>query len=53
MYNFMKQNNIKVERGVEYRNYQRQVAILTDFGQKTVKRSKKEENNIKNSQKIN
>ena len=31
MYNFMKQNYIEVERGVEYRNYQREVAILTDF----------------------
>ena len=31
MYNFMKQNNIEVERGVYYRNYQREVAILTDF----------------------
>ena len=31
MYNFMKQNYIEVERGVEYRNYQRKVAILTDF----------------------
>ena len=31
MYNFMKQNYIEVERGVEYRNYQEKVAILTDF----------------------
>ena len=31
MYNFMKQNYIGLERGVEYRNYQREVAILTDF----------------------
>ena len=31
MYNFMKQNYIEVERGVEYSNYQRAVAILTDF----------------------
>ena len=31
MYNFMKQNYIKVERGIEYMNYKREVAILTDF----------------------
>ena len=31
MYNFMKQNYIEVERGIEYRNYQREAAILTDF----------------------
>ena len=31
MYNFIKQNYIEVERGVEYRNYQREVAILIDF----------------------
>ena len=31
MYNFMKQNYIEVERGIEYMNYQRKVAILTDF----------------------
>ena len=31
MYNFMKQNDIEVERGVEYKNYQREAAILTDF----------------------
>ena len=31
MYNFMEQNYIEVERGVEHRNYQREVAILTDF----------------------
>ena len=30
----MKQNYINVERGVEYRNYQREVAIITDFWQK-------------------
>ena len=30
----MRQNYIEVERGVEYKNYQREVAILTDFGQK-------------------
>ena len=41
MYNFMKQNYIEVEREVQYRNYQREVAILTDFWQ--VKRSKNEE----------
>ena len=31
MYNFIKQNYIEVERGVEYMNFQKQVAILTDF----------------------
>ena len=31
MYNFIKQNYIEEERGVEYVNYQREVAILTDF----------------------
>ena len=31
MYNFMKQNYIEVERGIEYMNYQREVAILSDF----------------------
>ena len=31
MYNFIKQNYIKVERGVEYMNYQTEVALLTDF----------------------
>ena len=31
MYNFMKQKYIEVERGIEYMNYQREVAILTDF----------------------
>ena len=30
-YNFMRQNYIEVERGVEYINYQREVAIFTDF----------------------
>ena len=35
MYNFMKQNYIEVERGIEYMNSQREVAILTDFWQKT------------------
>ena len=34
MYNFIKQNYIEVERGLEYMNYQREVAILTDFWQK-------------------
>ena len=31
--NFIKQNYIEVERGVEYMNYQLEVAILTDFWQ--------------------
>ena len=47
MYNFMKQNYIDVERGIEYMNYQREVATLTDFWQKTAKRSKTEEINRK------
>ena len=34
MYNFIKQNCIEVERGVEYMNYQKEVAILTDLWQK-------------------
>ena len=34
MYNFIKQNYIEVERGVDYTNYQKEVAILTDCGQK-------------------
>ena len=29
--NFIKQNYIERERGVEYMNYQRKVAILTNF----------------------
>ena len=33
MYNFIKQNYIEVEREVEYMNYQKEVAILTDFWQ--------------------
>ena len=37
MHNFMKQNYIEVERGIEYMNYQREVAILTDFWQKQLK----------------
>ena len=34
MYNFMKQNYIEVDRGVEYKNYQREISILTRFLQK-------------------
>ena len=34
MYNFIKQNYIDVERGDEYMNYQREVAILTEFWHK-------------------
>ena len=30
MYNFIQQNNIEVEGGIEYMNYGREVAILTD-----------------------
>ena len=47
MYNFMRQNYIEVERGIEYLNSQREVTILTDFWQKTAKRSKNEEINRK------
>ena len=31
MNNFIKQNYIEVERGAEYMNYQREVALLSDF----------------------
>ena len=31
MYTFIKRKYIEVERGVEYINYQSEVAILTDF----------------------
>ena len=31
MYNFIKQNYIEVERGVEYMKCQKEVAILSDF----------------------
>ena len=34
MHNFMKQSYIQVERSVEYKNYQREVNLLTDFWQK-------------------
>ena len=34
MYNFIKKNYIKVERGVEYINSRREVDILTHFWQK-------------------
>ena len=34
MYNFMEQKYIEVERGVKYRNYQKETAILTAFWQK-------------------
>ena len=40
MYNFMKEKYIEVERGIEYMNYQRQVAMLTDFSQKTAENPK-------------
>ena len=52
MYNFRKQNYIEPERGVEYRNYQRKVAILLIFDKKTVKRSKNEEIYRKKNQKL-
>ena len=47
MYNCTEKNYIEVERGIEYLNYQREVATLTDFRQKTAKRSKNEEINRK------
>ena len=31
MYNFIKRKYLEVERGVDYINYQLEVAILTDF----------------------
>ena len=31
MYNFEKKNYIEVERGIDYMNYQKEVATLTDF----------------------
>ena len=34
MYNFIQQNYIEVERGIEYMNYGGEVAILTDWWQK-------------------
>ena len=33
----MKQNYIEIERGIEYMNYRREVAILTDFDKKQLK----------------
>ena len=48
MYNFIKQNYIEVERGVEYMKFQKEVAILTDFDKQTVKRSKNDKINRKN-----
>ena len=47
MYNFLKQNYIEVERGVEYINYYKEVAILSDFWQKDGQRSENEEINRK------
>ena len=44
MYNLRKQNYIEPERGVEYRNYQRKVAIVTDFGQKDGEKIEKQKN---------
>ena len=52
MYNFMKQNYIEVERGIEYMNYQKEVPISTVFWQKTAKRSTNEEINRQKSQKL-
>ena len=47
MYNLLEQNFIQIVRGIEYMNYQREVAILTNFRQKTAERSKNEEINRK------
>ena len=45
MYNFIKkQKYIEIERGVEYMNYQREVAMLTDFGQEDGRKIQKWEN---------
>ena len=52
MYNFMEQNYIEVERGVEYRNYQRGVAILTDFWQKRRLKDPKKKKLKEKSQKL-
>ena len=50
---FYETNYIEVERGIAYMNYQREVAILTDFWQKNSERSKNEEINRKKKPKIN
>ena len=34
MYNFIKQNYIEVERGIDYMNYQTEVVIINDIWQK-------------------
>ena len=51
MYNFIKQNYIEVERSVEYTNCQREVAIVTDFGQKRRLQEPKMQKLIEKSQK--
>ena len=54
MYNFIQQNYIEVERGVEYIKNQREAAILVGFWQKkTAEKTKNEEINRKKSQKNN
>ena len=52
MYNFIKQNYIEVERGVEYMNNHREVAILTDFWQKIRLKDPKMKKLLKKSQKL-
>ena len=52
MYNFIKQNYIEVERGVEYRNYQKEVVRLMDFWQKRRLKDPKMKKLIEKSQKI-
>ena len=52
MYNFIKQNYIVEERGDEYMNYQREVAILTDFLTKRRLKDPKMKKLIEKSQKL-
>ena len=51
--NFIKQNYIEVERGVEYMNYQREVAILTDFWQQRRLKDTKMKKLIEKKSRIN
>ena len=53
MYNFIEQNYIEIERGVEYMNYQKDDAMLTNFWQKKrLKDHKNEEITRKKGQKL-
>ena len=52
MYNSIKQNYIEVERGVEYMNYQKRVAILTDFWRKRRLKDPKMRKLLEKSQKL-